>query len=228
MWVLYHISGLLWTTVKGNRHCLHAMKTVKFPWWRTALYGSMLKEHLCLNAVTVCVEFLSPPLTSVRLSLLLNQKISPPVPFASGTMSNAKCRKLKLVPVSTLTFGAEYMLRWQCDFLIKPKVVRFQVLTAASMMFRIIFWDVLPCKMIVDRRFRGDIPEDNSEQPEGCLTTRINPAEISTINPLKSKGNYIYQPLNHQQHYSLYLSVLYDSQCKQQLCPWTTLANRCI
>jgi hypothetical protein len=30
-----------------------------------------------------------------------------------------------------------------------------QVLTVASMMFRIVFWDVLPCKMIVDRRFRG-------------------------------------------------------------------------
>jgi hypothetical protein len=29
--------------------------------------------------------------------------------------------------------------------------VRFQVLTAASMMFRIVFWDVLPCKIIVDR-----------------------------------------------------------------------------
>jgi hypothetical protein len=33
--------------------------------------------------------------------------------------------------------------------------VRFQVLTAASMKFRIVFWDVLPCKIIVDRRFRG-------------------------------------------------------------------------
>jgi hypothetical protein len=33
--------------------------------------------------------------------------------------------------------------------------VRFQVLTAANMMFRIVFWDVLPCKIIVDRRFRG-------------------------------------------------------------------------
>jgi hypothetical protein len=32
--------------------------------------------------------------------------------------------------------------------------VRFQVLTAASMKFRIVFWDVLPCKIIVDRRFR--------------------------------------------------------------------------
>jgi hypothetical protein len=33
--------------------------------------------------------------------------------------------------------------------------VRFQVLTAESMNFRIIFWDVPPCKIIVDRRFRG-------------------------------------------------------------------------
>jgi hypothetical protein len=32
--------------------------------------------------------------------------------------------------------------------------VRFQILTAASMKFRIVFWDVLPCKIIVDRRFR--------------------------------------------------------------------------
>jgi hypothetical protein len=40
-------------------------------------------------------------------------------------------------------------------------------------MFRVVFWDVLPRKMIVDRRFRGAyclhhqgrqyIPEDNSE-----------------------------------------------------------------
>jgi hypothetical protein len=34
-------------------------------------------------------------------------------------------------------------------------VVRLQVLTAASTKFRCVFWDVLPCKMIVDRRFRG-------------------------------------------------------------------------
>jgi len=30
--------------------------------------------------------------------------------------------------------------------------VRFQVLTAASMKFRIVFWDVLPCKIIVGRQ----------------------------------------------------------------------------
>jgi hypothetical protein len=39
--------------------------------------------------------------------------------------------------------------------LVVSSSVRFQVLTAASMMFRIVFWDVLPCKTIVDRRFRG-------------------------------------------------------------------------
>jgi hypothetical protein len=63
--------------------------------------------------------------------------------------------------------------------------MRFQVLTAASMMFRIVFWDILPCKIIVDRHSslmmeavrtsetsvdnyftRQYIPEDNSEQNE--------------------------------------------------------------
>jgi hypothetical protein len=33
------------------------------------------------------------------------------------------------------------------------KFVRFEVLTAASMMFRIVFWDVLPCKIIIYKKF---------------------------------------------------------------------------
>jgi hypothetical protein len=33
--------------------------------------------------------------------------------------------------------------------------VRLRVLTAVSMKFRFVFWDVLPCKIIVYRRFRG-------------------------------------------------------------------------
>jgi hypothetical protein len=49
--------------------------------------------------------------------------------------------------------------------------VRFQVLTAESMKFRVVFWDVLPYKIIVHRHFRGTcclhlwwwIAEDNSE-----------------------------------------------------------------
>jgi hypothetical protein len=31
---------------------------------------------------------------------------------------------------------------------------KFKVLAAASMKFRLVSWDVLPCKIIVDRRFR--------------------------------------------------------------------------
>jgi hypothetical protein len=34
-------------------------------------------------------------------------------------------------------------------------VLKFQVLTAVSMMFRVVFWDILPSKMIVDRRYIG-------------------------------------------------------------------------
>jgi hypothetical protein len=37
----------------------------------------------------------------------------------------------------------------------REKRVRFQVLTAASMMFRAVFWVVLPCKMIA-----SIIPDD--------------------------------------------------------------------
>jgi hypothetical protein len=35
--------------------------------------------------------------------------------------------------------------------------VRFQVLTAASVMFRVVFWDILPCKMIPPS---SGIPDD--------------------------------------------------------------------
>jgi hypothetical protein len=38
---------------------------------------------------------------------------------------------------------------------IKVWGVRFQVLTAASMMFRAVFWVVLPCKMIVWTRYEA-------------------------------------------------------------------------
>jgi hypothetical protein len=73
--------------------------------------------------------------------------------------------------------------------------VRFQVLTAASMMFRVVFWDILPCKMIVpdypipsslmmeavrtsetsvDNHFtRQYIPEDNSEQNTPYILPRV-------------------------------------------------------
>jgi hypothetical protein len=59
--------------------------------------------------------------------------------------------------------------------------VRFQVLTAASMMFRFDFWDILPCRTSetsVDNHFtRQYIPEDNSEHHiliSVAFTTTLN------------------------------------------------------
>jgi hypothetical protein len=72
------------------------------------------------------------------------------------------------------------------NYVMNILVVRFQVLTAASMMFRVVFWDILPCKMIVhsslmmeavrtsetsvDNHFTLQyIPEENSKQHSGSL-----------------------------------------------------------
>jgi hypothetical protein len=47
-----------------------------------------------------------------------------------------ECRKLHNEELHTLYFYSN--------------IVRFQVLTTASMMFRVVFWDILPCKIIPD------------------------------------------------------------------------------
>jgi hypothetical protein len=79
--------------------------------------------------------------------------------------------------------------------------VRFQDLTAASIMFRVVFWDILPCKIIVDRCFRGVyclhhrtsetsvdnnftqkyISEDNSEHPSRLAQKLIKKAFFTEI-----------------------------------------------
>jgi hypothetical protein len=61
--------------------------------------------------------------------------------------------------------SGSHFLREFSTYMIKVIFVRFQVLTAASREFRFVFWDVLPCKIIVDRRYftRQYIPEDKSE-----------------------------------------------------------------
>jgi hypothetical protein len=40
------------------------------------------------------------------------------------------------------------------------------------MMFRAVFWVILPCKMIVDRRFRGAIPDDGGSTHLGSITQK--------------------------------------------------------
>jgi hypothetical protein len=62
------------------------------------------------------------------------------------------------------------------DYDLPCRFVRFQVLTAASMKFRFVFWDVLRCKTIVDNYFtRQYIPEDKPE-----ISYRFAPYEFQT------------------------------------------------
>jgi hypothetical protein len=63
-------------------------------------------------------------------------------------------------------------------------LVRFQVLTAANMKFRIVFWDVLPCKIIVDRRFRGTMMEAaraSETSVDNYFTRLYNPEDNSEL-----------------------------------------------
>jgi hypothetical protein len=61
--------------------------------------------------------------------------------------------------------------------------VRFQVLTAASMKFRFVYWDVLPCKIIVDRRFRGTccLHHQGDESVHNCFTRQYIPEDKSEL-----------------------------------------------
>jgi hypothetical protein len=77
-------------------------------------------------------------------------------------LSRVHCLEfVKMLKLGSRTLSvAVHVFNERCSFLGTSAVnnidiVRFQVLTAASMKFRIVFWDVLPCKIIVDRRFRG-------------------------------------------------------------------------
>jgi hypothetical protein len=40
-------------------------------------------------------------------------------------------------------------------------------------MFRVVFWDILPCKMIVDRRFRGAYYEHHTRRRENLKSHKI-------------------------------------------------------
>jgi hypothetical protein len=58
-------------------------------------------------------------------------------------------------------------------------------------MFRVIFWDILPCKMIVDNHFTWQyIPEDNSEhhtRRRENLKSRYRNALLIPFMMMKSK-----------------------------------------
>jgi hypothetical protein len=60
-----------------------------------------------------------------------------------------------LMLLEALTALTLNFINYKLLFIKLFQLVRFKVLTGASMKFRIVFLDVLPCKIIVDRRFRG-------------------------------------------------------------------------
>jgi hypothetical protein len=57
--------------------------------------------------------------------------------------------------------------------------VRFQVLTAASMMFRVVFWDVLPCKIIVDSSLMMEAVRTSETSVDNYFTRQYNPEDNS-------------------------------------------------
>jgi hypothetical protein len=82
--------------------------------------------------------------------------------------------------------------------------VRFQVLTAASMKFRIVFWDVLPCKSIPDDAgstylwnvgrqlfYMAVHPRRQFWTSVQCLTTCARPGDRDSI-PGRGKGFFLY------------------------------------
>jgi hypothetical protein len=61
----------------------------------------------------------------------------------------------------------------------KQLFVRFQVLSAASMKFRFVFWDVMPCKIIVNRRVRGTSASIIREMLDALIALMMEAARTS-------------------------------------------------
>jgi hypothetical protein len=86
------------------------------------------------------------------------------------------------------------LLIWSsiCVDTIRLQPVRFQVLTAASMMFRAVFWGVLPCKMIIRAGWSSSCVE------------AVRTAETSVDNHFTRQ----YNPEDSSEHQSATCSVL--------------------
>jgi hypothetical protein len=91
----------------------------------------------------------TPHFTITKIYWLTLFKFNPLKPKLVQMLFKNPVRTSKRTPHFTIT-----KINWLTLFK-EIIVMRFQVLTAASIKFRIVFWDVLPCKIIVDRRFRG-------------------------------------------------------------------------
>jgi hypothetical protein len=93
--------------------------------------------------------------------------------------------------------------------------VRFQVLTAASMMFRVVFWVILPCKMIVDRRFRGAYILHGSISQK----TTLNIVYVSLIFKVtQRKWESTYTKTNRSTYRNSEVRVLKPHSLQQHIC----------
>jgi hypothetical protein len=127
-WIHNHVNRLSSCVKSWN----YIVKTVFFKLWSAAVCRRLRKRKHFKNCIKTLKEWkILPYLSVLKLSLLvdLRQKVGELV------LSITSCPRIIILQ--------------------KTLHLRFQVLTAASMMFRAVFWVILPCKMIVGRRFRG-------------------------------------------------------------------------
>jgi hypothetical protein len=75
----------------------------------------------------------------------------------TGEWPTVQCVAVEDMYETTHFVGKQCTNKFMCLQTVRKQIfgVRFQVLTAASLKFRFVFWDVLPCKIIVDRRRHG-------------------------------------------------------------------------
>jgi hypothetical protein len=83
--------------------------------------------------------------------------------------------------------------------------MRFKVLTAASMKFRFVLWDVLPCKIIFVRRLRStcliialmmEAARTSETSVDNYFTRQYIPEDKSELNKICTYIVYIYCVFN--------------------------------
>jgi hypothetical protein len=105
-----------------------------------------------------------------------------PEPFRAVTVSIIRADRAASTPTRRIALSYRNYHR----------IVRFQVLTAASMMFRVVFWVILPCKMIVDHPRRQLWISQNCQQDLKEIT---NTKELQP--PWRKSVCYLHEKLKH-------------------------------
>jgi hypothetical protein len=122
---------------------------------------------------------------------------------------------------------------------IKDYDMRIQVLTAAGMKFRSVLWDILPCKIIVDRRFIGTHrPDDGGSMylwnvgRYSIKNTVVHPrrfwASYSPPWELEISHSYLLLRLGYKSCRGFYCggNLVLRLLCWQLMVVWLTLSGR--